>query len=212
MHKEDDIRYRCPLWGRILSFIMSTVVFTNSIAYYCKVEAVDIQKDEHSVIQEIIVEQTESEVPMKSDEEIVNEVGVGLWGNGEDRKNRLTEAGYDYEEIQSKVNAQHAAKDLLRTSAYHLTGEGLTKRGGVYYNPNTGLKETWYSQRVLPGGGLVIPGRHVNEEGFVCDIDGYICVASSTHPKGTAIETSRGIGKVYDCGCAPGILDLYVDW
>lgn len=94
----------------------------------------------------------------------------------------------------------------------HEYTEYLTKSGGVYYNPYTGLKETWYSQRVLPGGGLNIPGRHVNEEGFVCDMDGYICVASSTYSKGTVIETSRGMGKVYDCGCAPGIIDLYTDW
>lgn len=91
-------------------------------------------------------------------------------------------------------------------------GKGLTKRGGVYWNPYTGLKETWYSQKVLPGGGLKIPGRHVNDEGFVCDEDGYICVSSSTYPKGTVIETSRGMGKVYDSGCAPGILDIYVNW
>lgn len=94
----------------------------------------------------------------------------------------------------------------------HEYTECLTKRGGVYWNPYTGLKETWYSQRVLPGGGLNIPGRHVNEEGFVCDEDGYICLASSTYEKGTIVETSRGMGKVYDCGCAPGIIDLYVDW
>lgn len=94
----------------------------------------------------------------------------------------------------------------------HTYDRYLTKRGGVYHNPYTGLKETWYSQRVLPGGGLDIPGRHVNEEGFVCDADGYICVASSTYPKGTVIETSRGMGKVYDSGCAPGILDIYTNW
>ena len=94
----------------------------------------------------------------------------------------------------------------------HTYNKCLTKRGGVYWNPYTGLKETWYSQRVLPGGGLDIPGRHVNEEGFVCDGDGYICVASSTYSKGTVIETSRGMGKVYDSGCAPGVIDIYTNW
>lgn len=94
----------------------------------------------------------------------------------------------------------------------HTYTECLTKRGGIYYNPYTGLKETWYSQRVLPGGGLDIPGRHVNEEGIVCDMDGYICVASSTYSKGTVVETSRGMAKVYDCGCAPGVIDIYTDW
>ena len=40
----------------------------------------------------------------KSNEEIAKEVLEGKWGNGEDRKKRLTEAGYNYNEIQSIVN------------------------------------------------------------------------------------------------------------
>lgn len=41
---------------------------------------------------------------MKSIEEIVKEVIEGKWGNGEDRKNRLTNARYNYNEVQSRVN------------------------------------------------------------------------------------------------------------
>ena len=41
---------------------------------------------------------------LKSIEEIANEVIAGKWGNGDDRKNRLTNAGYNYNEVQSKVN------------------------------------------------------------------------------------------------------------
>ena len=86
----------------------------------------------------------------------------------------------------------------------------LTKSKGVnYFN---GHRETWYSQRVLPGGGLHIPGRHVDDRGLVCDEDGYICVASEDYPKGTIIETSLGMGKVYDCGCDNGTIDIYTDW
>lgn len=40
----------------------------------------------------------------KSNEEIAEEVIAGKWGNGEDRKNRLTSAGYNYSTIQSIVN------------------------------------------------------------------------------------------------------------
>ena len=40
----------------------------------------------------------------KSVEELANEVIKGLWGNGVDRKNRLTNAGYDYNVIQNRVN------------------------------------------------------------------------------------------------------------
>lgn len=42
--------------------------------------------------------------PQKSVDELAQEVINGLWGNGEDRKRRLTDAGYSYNEVQAKVN------------------------------------------------------------------------------------------------------------
>ena len=82
--------------------------------------------------------------------------------------------------------------------------------GVVYWN---GWKWTWYSQRVLPGGGLRIPGRHVDDNGYVCDGNNYICLASSTLPYGTVINTPFGKqGKIYDTGCAADTVDVYVDF
>lgn len=40
----------------------------------------------------------------KSIDEIAREVIQGLWGNGQDRKNRITKAGYDYSAVQKRVN------------------------------------------------------------------------------------------------------------
>lgn len=40
----------------------------------------------------------------KSIDEIAREVIKGLWGNGQDRKNRLEKAGYDYDAVQDRVN------------------------------------------------------------------------------------------------------------
>lgn len=40
----------------------------------------------------------------KSIDEIANEVIKGYWGNGEERKEKLEQAGYDYDTIQSRVN------------------------------------------------------------------------------------------------------------
>jgi len=40
----------------------------------------------------------------KSVDEIAREVIQGKWGNGADRKNRLTNAGYDYNAVQKRVN------------------------------------------------------------------------------------------------------------
>lgn len=45
------------------------------------------------------------EAPKKSVSEIAAEVLAGKWGNGDDRKNRLTAAGYDYSAVQAAVNA-----------------------------------------------------------------------------------------------------------
>lgn len=41
---------------------------------------------------------------MKNIEQLAYEVLAGLWGNGEERKQRLTAAGYDYAAVQAKVN------------------------------------------------------------------------------------------------------------
>ena len=41
----------------------------------------------------------------KSVEELAREVLTGAWGNGDDRRNRLTAAGYDYTAVQARVNA-----------------------------------------------------------------------------------------------------------
>lgn len=40
----------------------------------------------------------------KSVDEIAREVIAGKWGNGQDRKDRLAAAGYDYSEVQHRVN------------------------------------------------------------------------------------------------------------
>ena len=45
----------------------------------------------------------------KSNEVIANEVIAGKWGNGADRKNRLTSAGYNYDAIQDIVNQKMGA-------------------------------------------------------------------------------------------------------
>lgn len=52
----------------------------------------------------ITTESGASTSKLKSIDEIAREVIRGDWGNGSDRRNRLTSAGYDYSSVQSKVN------------------------------------------------------------------------------------------------------------
>lgn len=87
-------------------------------------------------------------------------------------------------------------------------------RDGVRYGED-GTRYTWYSQNVLPGGGLTAlnnNGRHVNEQGYICDGDGYIACASNDYPEGTILETPFGEAKVYDSGCSSGTVDIYTDF
>lgn len=59
---------------------------------------------------------------LKSNEEIVKEVIDGLWGNGEDRKQRLESNGYNYKTIQSLVNKEMKKKEEENQIIHIVTG------------------------------------------------------------------------------------------
>lgn len=72
-----------------------------------------------------LVPQTTSK---KSNEDIATEVIRGDWGNGQERKDRLTNAGYDYSAIQLIVNARvnGNSKPKAETKRYHTVVKGDT--------------------------------------------------------------------------------------
>ena len=59
--------------------------------------------DFESLISDAITSEINT-IPRKTDEQIANEVIAGIWGNGQQRKEKLTAAGYDYNKIQDLVN------------------------------------------------------------------------------------------------------------
>ncbi|MBR3145683.1 MAG: hypothetical protein IKF47_00280 [Bacilli bacterium] len=121
------------------------------------------------------------------------------------------------EKVFSEISTEEAIAALndgtlkMEYSAVY-SYNGLNKRrGAIYYN---GHRETYYSEKVLPGNGLRIPGRHVADDGTIRDENGYICVAADPGflARGTVLITSLGPAKVYDSGCAYGTVDIYVNW
>lgn len=62
----------------------------------------------------------------KSVDEIAAEVIAGNWGNGTDRKNRLTAAGYDYSAVQVKVNEKLGASSKKSSAVYYTVQRGDT--------------------------------------------------------------------------------------
>ena len=108
----------------------------------------------------------------------------------------------------AQVSSENESQTEVPVSLY--SGYYLQTHGAILWN---NYKWTWYSEKVLPGGGLNIPGRHADEQGFICDADNYICLASSTLVRGSIVDTPFGkAGKIYDSGCAAGVLDVYVNW
>lgn len=110
--------------------------------------------------------------------------------------------------IQKKASKQ--IKKISKGLRKQASNARYLKFHGVVYSG--GLRYTWYSQNVLPGGGLSIPGRHVGNAGLIMDKDNYVCVASETHSKHTVLKTPYGMAKVYDSGCDYGTVDVYTNW
>lgn len=112
--------------------------------------------------------------------------------------------------VGSSSSGSGKASDCAAGSVALYSASDLRRMGTFRWN---GYRWTWYSEKVLPGGGLRIPGRHVDENRYVCDEDGYIVIASHTLPKGTVVATPLGKdGKVYDYCATAGTLDVYVSW
>ena len=65
----------------------------------------------------------------KSNEEVAREVVRGYWGNGDERKRRLTEAGYDYSAVQSIVNQKLSGNNNAPQNRYYTVVRGDTLWG-----------------------------------------------------------------------------------
>ena len=64
----------------------------------------------------------------KSIDQLAQEVLAGNWGNGEDRKRRLTSAGYDYNAVQTRVN-QLCGAHTENSKVYYTIQSGDTLSG-----------------------------------------------------------------------------------
>lgn len=125
-------------------------------------------------------------------------------------KSAARKAEAEAAEKKKALEQQQQQKQESYTAPSSSGGENinLQSAGVVHWG---GYRFTWYSQRVLPGGGLNISGRHVNDAGFVCDGDGYI-VAATAFGYGATGNSPWGAWKSYDTGVSGNTVDLYCDW
>lgn len=70
----------------------------------------------------------------KSDFDIAREVLKGEWGNGQDRKNRIESAGYNYKSVQHNVNLLVKAQQVISGKyGTGVTRKRLLERDGYSY-------------------------------------------------------------------------------
>lgn len=77
---------------------------------------------------------------------IANEVIQGKWGNGSERKERLTEAGYNFSEVQQRVNEMLGYSNTPKKTYKVVSGDNLSKISKKYgvsvnalYNANKSI-------------------------------------------------------------------------
>ncbi len=141
----------------------------------------------------------------------------------------MTGPAYVYEVTRNHVEPEPEPEPVVDLSS-KLDVAPLTARRGVnqYYVTVNGQtiyrKETYYD---LPMGGVMaiatrecgVPAYYeVREDGVKVDAEGYVLVAADLgrYPRCTVVETSLGLGRVYDTGSFalsnPEQFDLATDW
>ena len=181
-----------------------------SIEYFYRATSITSFKDYRDIEKEAEAKKKAKE-EKKAAEEAAKKAEEEAKKKAEEEKKAAEEA--TKRSAESSSQSESSAEESSDYSAVQTSTEKLYSlpdfmfRGVVYWS---GYKFTYYSQSVLPGGGLSIPGRHVNADGYVADGDGYIVLAGSA-PIGTVYDTPFGYkGKIYDRGTSGNHLDVYI--
>lgn len=82
---------------------------------------------------------------LKPIDQIAEEVIAGQWGNGSDRKKRLTDAGYNYDAVQKAVNQKMNAKKQTAHVYY------VVKRGDTLSGIASKYGTTWQKLQAMNG-------------------------------------------------------------
>lgn len=82
---------------------------------------------------------------LKPIDQIADEVIAGQWGNGSDRKKRLTDAGYNYDAVQKAVNQKMNAKKQTAHVYY------VVKRGDTLSGIASKYGTTWKKLQAMNG-------------------------------------------------------------
>ena len=108
----------------------------------------EANKTNNESIPELVPEPIPPVLNKKSNEEIANEVISGKWGNGEERKVKLTNAGYNFSTIQTIVNEKlqgSASVEKNKKSIEELAQEVIQGKWGNGEERKKSLTEAGYN-------------------------------------------------------------------
>lgn len=121
-----------------------------------KVNGISGNVDMNKMVKDIIQNKSEPQTT-KSIEELAKEVIDGKWGNGEDRKTSLINAGYDYDKVQAKVN--EIMKQSNNTVEYYTIKQGDTLSGiAQKFNTNVNQLVSWNN---IKNANLIFAGQKI---------------------------------------------------
>lgn len=86
----------------------------------------------------------------KTNEQLAQEVIDGKWGDGDDRKNRLTQAGYDYQAVQNIVNSKYNTS-ITYTVQNGDTLSGIASKFGTTYQKLAEINGIADPNKIYPG-------------------------------------------------------------
>ena len=130
----------------------------------------------------------------------------------------LIKEGKKWSRIKFKSQIGYVRTNVLHQvkSPKKYTKKSFKRRGRIKWH---GCSFTWYTTKRHPDrkNYLGIKGKHFDKQGFVCDKDGYICLASSisNKKKKLIVPTPFGkYGKVYDTNGkgSSNWRDVYTNW
>lgn len=133
------------------------------------------------------------------------------------------EGGVEVSRVQIASITIRNPIEQIEVIGFRNDGGGLTKaKGAQYYTDSKGVshRETYYDLNMSIALQACGQGGYyaVRPDGAKVDAEGYIIVAAdySIYPKCSIVETSLGLGKVYDTGGFvarfPNGFDLATDW
>ena len=144
--------------GQMIGYMGATGHCTGAHLHFEVRDTSDTKIDPTAYIDADLPKIEETTEPIKTIDEVAREVINGKWGNGDTRKQKLTEAGYNFSEVQQRVNEMLGYNSSSKTTYTVQSGDNLTKIAKKY---NTTWQKIYEDNKDIIGSdpNLIKPGQ-----------------------------------------------------